>query len=86
MRTASSCVGRWARDAFFEGPAEAVGVVVRVREDPLGEGPRGFDELHVVEQHERLERRGGCGPGDVQISRLGASKATMLGGGTVRFQ
>ena len=80
-------VRRRARDAFFERPAEAADLVGGLFEDALGEGARGFDELHVVEQHERLQRRGGCRPRQtVQVSRLGASKATMLGGGTVRFQ
>ena len=33
-------------------------------EDALGKCPRGFDELHVVQQHERLQRRGRRRPRD----------------------
>ena len=52
------------RAAKTSDPAEAVRFVHRLAEDPLGEGARGFDVLDVVEEHERLERCGGCWPGD----------------------
>ncbi len=51
-----------------------------------GEPAGRFDVLLVVHQDERLERRVGPARRAVQVSRDGASKAIMLGGGEVRFQ
>ena len=70
-----------------EGPAQPRGVPAVVGEDPLGEGPRGLDELRVVEQSRAPAAAWSCSRRDTaQTSRFGASKAAMFGGGTVRFQ
>ena len=54
--------------------------------DPLGERPRRFDELHVVQRYEACNGVVVDGRATTHVSRFGASKATILGGGTVRFQ
>ena len=80
-------VRRRARDAFFECPAEAVGVVVGCARRSARRTP-----ATASTNCTSLSSTSACsgvvvvGRATVQISRLGASNATMFGGGTVRFQ
>ena len=53
---------------------------------PLGQPPGRFDVLHVVHQHERLQRRVGARAADGAGFARGASNVTSDGGGEVRFQ
>ena len=65
----------WAAEAVEEGLLdEFFGVVFGFGQEFLGEHAGGFDELRAVEQDEGLERA------------VGASKASMAGGGLVRRQ
>ena len=44
-------------------------------EDALGERPRRFDELRIVQQHQRLQRRDrGFAPGDADLARRGVER------------
>ena len=53
----------------------------------VAEMPRGFDELRVVQQHQRLQRRVRRGAAHGADSRVaGQSKVVIDGGGAVRFQ
>ena len=64
MSTASSASVGGRETHSSKAQRRRVGVVAALLEDALGEGAGGFDELHVVEEHEGLQRRGRRRPGD----------------------